>query len=193
MWTRFVLKPFWARVLVVSGVYAILNAVQWCARGFRGFGADPHQSWWFTLEFWSVYVAGIVISGLLAAAFTNNSHQAYTYALAGLDPAQRSAAVDASFRGPVPADAPVRDAAIRVAWRRLGTALFWRQLWLVLLGLAVLAVGGSLARGFLFGTWPSSGWSTHDWISSAVVVGFTVAAWYVPRSVKNRLQMLGQT
>jgi hypothetical protein len=94
MWTRIVLKPFWARTLVMSGVGAVVNAVYW---GARGFAADPHESWLFTLV---GYLGGAVIFGLLVAAFTSNSHRAYTTALAGLDPARRSAAVDASFRRP---------------------------------------------------------------------------------------------
>ncbi len=70
-------------------------------------------------------VAGIVIFGLVVAALTGNSHRAYTYGLVRRDPAQRTAAVDASFRGPVPVDAPVRDAAIRITGRRLRLARFW--------------------------------------------------------------------
>jgi hypothetical protein len=191
MWTRIVLKPFWARALVTSGVGAILNAVDWSDRGFA---ADPYESWLFTL---AGHLAGAVIFGLLVAAFTTNSHHAYTHALASLDPTQRSAAVDASFRGPVPVDAPVREAAIRVGQRRLQSALFWRTIWLVLSGWGVLAivllVGEWLARG----TWPASGSNTHDWISRAVsfavILGLLIAAWYVPLNIKHRLQMLGQT
>jgi hypothetical protein len=108
METRIVLKPWWARASAWAGVYAILVAADWWTRGLA---PDPHQTWLFTL---AGHVASIVIFGLLAAAFTSNSHRAHTNAVAGLQPAQQSTAVDASFRGPVAVDAPVRDAAIRV-------------------------------------------------------------------------------
>jgi hypothetical protein len=116
----------------------------------HGLATDPHESWLSALA-WNV--AGILLFGLLVAAFTSNSHRAYAYALAGLDPAQRAAAVDASFRGPVPVDAPVRDAAIRVAGRRLQSARFWRVLWLVLLCLIILSAGRDWCRalGHLLG------------------------------------------
>ncbi len=175
MWTRIVLRPWWARALASAGVYAIYVAAYWWARGLA---ADPYQL--------AKHVASIVIFGLLVAAFTSNSHQAYTNALAGLDPAQRSAAVDASFRGPVPVDVPVRDAAIWVAGRRLQSARIWRVMWLVLLCLGVLSfvlawIGrgslGKLMTGIIF----------------AVILCLTVAAWYVSLSVKHRLQTLRQT
>jgi hypothetical protein len=171
------LKPWRARALASAGVYAILVAAGWCARGLA---ADPHESWSFTL---GGHVANIVIFGLLVAAFTSNSHLAYTNAFAGLDPAQRSAAVDASFRGPVPVDAPVRDAAIRVAGRRLYSTRSWR----VVLGLLVFAAGVGLALG----TWPS-GWDPDGWINFAVILGISVAGTYGSLSAKHRLQTLRQ-
>lgn len=191
MWTRFVLKPFWVRGSASAGVYAAFKALDWSVRGLA---VDPHESWLVPL---AGYVAGSVIVGFLAAVFTDNSHRTFVYTLAGLDHAQRSAAVDASFRGPVPVDAAVRDAAIRVAQRRLRSVLSWRALWLVLFCLAVLSAGARQARAVIFGTRPPSGWNTHDWISLAVglavVLCFTVAAWYVSLSVKHRLQTLSQT
>jgi hypothetical protein len=151
----------------------------------HGLATDPHESWLSALA-WNV--AGILLFGLLVAAFTSNSHRAYAYALAGLDPAQRAAAVDASFRGPVPVDAPVRDAAIRVAGRRLQSARFWRVLWLVLLCLLILSAGAGLAQG----TWPSA-WEADDWFNFAVILFFTVAAWHASLSARDCLQILRQT
>jgi hypothetical protein len=136
MWIRIVLKPWWARAFASAGVYAILVAAGWCAHGLA---ADPHESWWFTL---AGHGTSIVILGLLVAAFTGNSHRVYANALAGLDSAQRSAAIDASFRGPIPVDVRVRDAAIRVAGRRLQTARLWRTP-----GLLLLCLGGHFAGG----------------------------------------------
>jgi hypothetical protein len=190
MWARIVLKPWWARALAVAGVDTVLEAVYWCAGWIGGYhlADNPQNTYHNVLLTFAVQAAGVVIFGLLVAASTLNSHQAYTNALAGLDPAQRSAAIDASFRGPVPVDAPVRDAAIRVAWRRLYVARFWRVMWLVLLGLILLAADVGLALG----TWPSY-WGPDDWVNFAVIPGFTIAAWYVSLSVKHRLQTLGQT
>jgi hypothetical protein len=186
MWTRILLKPFWVRALASAGVLAIVEVADWCARGLP---ADPHESslsWLFTLV---GRVVALAIFGVLVAAFTSTSNGILTNALTGLDPAQRSAAVAASFRGPVPVDAPVRDAAIRVAWRRLQSARFWRVLWLVLLGLGTLSW---LMPRFVWkqGT---PGWDIDDWINFAIVLCFTVAAWYVSLSVKHRLQTLGPT
>src|ERR1700739_3091181 len=90
VWTRIVLKPWWGRAIMSAGVNAILAAPGWCAHGLA---TDPHES---SLSALAWNVAGILLFGLLVAAFTSNSHRAYAYALAGLDPAQRAAAGDAS-------------------------------------------------------------------------------------------------
>lgn len=176
MWTRIMLKPWWARALAAAGVYAIGVAAVWCAHGLA---ASPHQAWLSTPAGQAV---SIVFVGLLVAALTSSSHNACTNALAGLDPAQRSAAIDASFRGPVPVDAPVRDAATRIAGRRLYSARSWR----VMLVLIVLTACVPLARG----AWPS--WGPEGWLYFAVILGFTVAAWYEWLSSKHRLQTLRQ-
>jgi Protein of unknown function (DUF2510) len=188
MWIRIVLKPWWVRALVLAGVYALFDAVYDCANWLGGYhiADDPYHNV-FTL---AGHVAGIAIFGLLVAAFTSNSHLAYTYALAGLDPAQRSAAVDASFRGPVPTDAPIRDAAIRVAGRRLQSARLWRVLWLVVL---ICAHVFSPVWEFVWKTGTYDDLHPGDWISFALVLCLTVAAWYVSISAKHRLQMLRQT
>ena len=187
MWTRILLKPWWARTLAVAGVDAVLGAVDWCARWLGGDQlADDHYHNVYTL---AVQVAAILIFGLVVAGCTGNSHLAYSTALAGLDPVQRSAAVDASFRGPVPVDARVRDAAIRVALRRLCVARFWRVMWLVLLGLWVPLVAVVLVRGET----RSLNLHLEDGINFAVLLYLTVAAWHVSLSVKHRLQTLGQT
>jgi hypothetical protein len=186
MWTRIVLKPWWARALAWAGVYAILNTAGWCADGLA---AGAYQSWFSTLAW---HVASIVIFGLVVAAFTSNAHRAYTNALACLDPAQRSAAIDASFRGPFPVDAPVRDAAIRVGQLRLESARFWRVMWLVLLcwvvgWQALFAIGPHFWNRF----WNE--WDPDHLTGFAVCLFATVAAWYVSLSVMHRLQTLRRT
>ncbi len=177
MWPRIVLMPWWARALAAAGGYALVVALSWCEHGLAG---DPQQSWSFTL---TSHVANVVIFGLVVAAFTSAAHSAYAYALAGLDSAHRSAAINASFRGPVPVDASVRDAAIRIAWRRLQSARSWR----VLLGLLVLFEGLALALG----KWPS-GWDLEDWIDFAAFLVIAVGAWFLSQSLKHRIQMLRQ-
>jgi hypothetical protein len=177
MWTRIVLKPWWARTFASAGVYAVFVAAGWCARWLAG---DPYQD---VLLTFAVHIASIPIFGLLVAACTSDSHKAYTNALDRLDSRHRSTAIDASFRGPVPVDVPVRDAALRVGQRRLSSARFWRVMWLALLCLGVFE------DVFLKGT---SDWDPLDWINFPVVLGFTVTAWYVSLSVKHRLQTLTQ-
>ncbi|MGO9506971.1 MAG: hypothetical protein ACLPXZ_06350 [Mycobacterium sp.] len=174
MWTRILLKPWWVRAQVSAGVFAVVVAAGWCARGLP---PDPHESWLFTL---AKHTASIVIFGLLAAAFTSNLHNVFTNALAGLDPAQRSAAVDASLRGPVPEDARVRDAAIRVAGCRIYSARSWR----VMLVLIIVVAAVPLAAG----AWPS--WDPQDWIYAAAILGATAAAWYEWLSARRRIQTL---
>lgn len=177
VWTRILLMPWWARASVTAGVNAILLIPAWL---IHGLGRDQHESWLYALM---VQVGGIVIFGLLVAALTHNSHQAYTNALAGLDPAQRSAALHASFHGSVPVDVRVRDAVIRVNWRRLHVARFWRVFWLVPLVLVAL-VGPQGMR---------SDFDAADWFNFAVVLGFAVGAWSVSIAVKRSLEKLGQT
>jgi hypothetical protein len=180
MWTRLLLKPWWARALASAGVSAVLVALGWCARWMA---SDLYPDVLSTL---AMHVASIVVFGLLVAVCTTSSHRAYFIDLAGLDPVRRSAAVDASFRGPVPADASVRDVAIRVTQRRLKRAKFWRVFWLVLFCLAVATDVLGLVRS---GTAPKA----DDLMWDAVYLGLTVAAWYVSVSVKHRLQLLRQT
>jgi hypothetical protein len=191
MWTRIVLKPWWARALISAGVCAIFVAADWRAHGWA---ADPHESWLFTLV---GHVEGIVFFGLLVAAFTSNSHQGYTNVLYGLDPARRSAAIDASFRGPVPADAPVRVAAIRVAGRRLQSARFWRAIWLMLSCVAVISLLAHIvntAALLAHDPWKpgTDNWQAGTCFTLTIILCFAVA-WYVSLDVKHRLQALGQT
>jgi len=177
MWTRFLLLPWWTRALLTAGVYAIQVTADWLA-------ADLPQNFLSQL-LWDAAI--MVIFGLVVAANTANSHRIYADALAGLDPAQRSVAVRASFRGPVPADGFVRVAAIRISERRLYLARFWRVMWLVVvcLGLGFFALGR-----YLNGT---SGWQADDWIGEAIVLCVAVTAWYVFLRIGPRLQTLRYT
>ncbi len=185
MWTQILRKPFWARVFIVAGCNAILGAVMKCADWLGGHHADNPYHDVYAL---ACYVVGNLIFGLLVAAFTSNSNQAFARALWGLNPAQRSAAVDATFRGPVPDDAPVLDAAIRVAGQRLNLARFWRTIWLVFVGLPVLVAGAQLALG----TYQPTNSEPSDWIFLALLLYFMVSACYVSISLKHRVEMLRQ-
>lgn len=129
-------------------------------------------------------IAGLVTVGVLVAAFTEASHRITTNAFAGLGPAQRTMAIRASWRGPVPDDAGVRAAATWVAQRRLGSARAWRVIWLVLLGFSLLGLASSMARGER----TNSGWI----IGAAELLVVTLAIWYVPVGTKRRLQRLEQ-
>jgi len=91
-------------------------------------------------------------------------------------------------------DAPVRNAAIRVAVRRLQSARFWRVIWLVLVGLTAFANGVGLALGTI--RLSPVHWNVDDLASLAfifaVFVGIPVAVCYASLRAKHRLQMLGQ-
>lgn len=182
MWTRILLMPWWARALIAGGLDAVLMAVNYCADWL--FSA-LHQDSSSTLMQDAI---SIVIFGLLVAVLTRNSHKAYTRALAGLDPAQRSEALDASFRGLVPADAATREAAIRVTRRRVVVAGFWRVLWLVLscMGIAALVLEMTRATG-------REGPDPDDWISLALSSAATLMSWNVSIRAKRYLQILDCT
>jgi hypothetical protein len=180
MWTRLLLQPWWVRALVSAAVFAGLVALGWCARWLAG-DLYPHA-----LSTLAEHVASIVVFGLLVAVATTSSHKAYWIDLADLDPARRSAAVDASFGGSVPADASVREAAIRVTQRRLTRVRFWRVFWPVLLCLNVAIDVFGLMR---WGTSPKA----DDLMEDGVYLCLAVAAWYVSVRAQRRLQLLGQT
>jgi hypothetical protein len=182
MWTRFVLKPWWARTLAGACGYGVIDALDWYARGLA---ADPHEPWLLMLAW---HVAGIVAFGLLLALLTDSSHIVCTTALDGLDSQQRSAAIHASFRGPAPAERAVRDAAMRIAGRKAYSTRFWTSNCRALLVLIILFAGLGLALG----TWPS-GWDGDDWTWGAAILSATVASWCVSTSAKRRLQILSQT
>jgi hypothetical protein len=182
MWIRFVLKPWWARALIAAFGCGIVRTASWCLRGLL---LDSHGRSSFAI---AGSVAAVVILGLLLAAVTIRSHAAYTEALAGLDSSQRSAAVGASLRGPVPADPRVRDAAIRVAERVASSAHAWRRRYLILLALVVLGVGLRLAMD----GWPIR-WDQDDWILGALFIGAAAVSWWRSISARNRLQVLRST
>lgn len=187
MWTRMLLQPWWVRGLAVAGVFAVLGIVSWCANWMAG------DAKWPGLPAFAGQVVGFAIFSLLVAACTGSSHRAFTYSLAGLDPAQRSATVHASFGGAVPVDARVRDAAIRVTERRLRLARFWRVIWLIPVGSYVLSLVIWMLRSQVRFWSQASGFSAGDWFTFAVVLCFTVAAWHAAISAKHRLQTLRQT
>jgi hypothetical protein len=176
MWTRLLLKPWWVRALAPAGVLALVVVEGLCAHGLAAY---PHRSWLVAL---AERVAVIVIVSLLLAASTVNSHRAYTNAVAGLDSEQRSAAIAASVRGAVPADAPVRDAAIRIARARRVSAVRWRPWLTAWLGLAALDL--------VLSRWLTGEKSSTDWTDLVVILCFAAGAWYVSLSVERRLKAL---
>jgi hypothetical protein len=187
MWTQFLRKPFWARVFIAAGFNAFLGIVTMCADWLGGHPpVDPYNVYRL-----AGHVVGLMLVGLLVAALTGNSNLVYTRALWGLNPAQRSAAVDATFGGPVPDDASVLYAAIRVAAHRLNLARFWRTLFLVLIGANVLAVGVGLALGTIRPT-ISTNSLPSEWISLALFLYVFVSVCYVSISVQHRLEVLRQ-
>jgi hypothetical protein len=182
MWIRFVLKPWWARALIAAFGCGVVRTASWYVRGLL---MVSHGRSSFTI---AGSVAAVMILGLLLAAATVRAHAAYTKALAGLDSSQRSAAVGASLRGPVPADPRVRDAAIRIDERVVSSAHKWQKIYLILLALVVLAAGARLAMD----GWPIR-WGSDDSISAAFFTGATAVNWWRSIIAKNRLQVLSST
>jgi hypothetical protein len=182
MWTRFVLKPWWARTFAGASGYGIVDAADWCACGLP---ADPHEPLLLTLAW---HVAGVVTFGLLLAMCTDSSHIVCTTALDGLNSQQRSEAIDASLRGPAPSDPAVRDAAIRIAGRKVYSTRFWASNCRALLVLMVLVAGLGLALG----SWPSD-WDHDDWMWGTAVLCVMLMSWYFSVGAQRRLQMLKQT
>jgi hypothetical protein len=184
MWIRITLQPWWARALIWSLIAAVVFAVAVCVRWLAGVGyAD---SW----EAIARLGAGAVIFGLVAATTTRGRHKAYISALDGLSSRDRSAAIDASSHGSAPADARVRDAAIRVGEIRLAGAHRWKRIWLFLMFLAVLSLVLNAVGPFLEG----GSWTPTDPASAAIVAALclcaTVSAWYRSRRVSHRIKML---
>jgi hypothetical protein len=182
MWIRFVLKPWWTRALIAAFGCGVVRTASWYVRGLL---MVSHGRSSFTI---AGSVAAVMILGLLLAAATVRAHAAYTKALAGLDSSQRSAAVGASLRGPVPADPRVRDAAIRIDERVVSSAHKWQKIYLILLALVVLAAGARLAMD----GWPIR-WGSDDSISAAFFTGATAVNWWRSIIAKNRLQVLSST
>jgi hypothetical protein len=174
MWTRIALMSWWARALTAASPLAVVVAAGWCARGLAD---DPPESWQLTL---AKHVASIAIFGLFAAACTTNLHKDVTNALVGLDAAQRTTAIDASLRGPVPEDARVRDAAIKVAGCRIYSSRSWRIIFIFI----VLGAGVAVATD----AWQS--WHLRDWINAAAVLGVTATAWHECVSAQRRINTL---
>jgi hypothetical protein len=174
MWTRFLLKPWRVRALMSAAVYAVVVTADWCARGLP---PDPQRTWLYTI---ADHATSIVFAGLVVAALTEGAHSAYANAIAGLDPAQRWAAVDAALGGPAPVDAPVRSGALRLAALRLQSAQTTRVWLMVLLGITSLGV---------LITWPS--WRLGEWIFFTAIFCFTAAAWHASLNVEHRLRAGG--
>jgi hypothetical protein len=177
MWTRFLLKPWWVRAWASAGVYAAIVTADWCARGLP---PDPHRSWLYTI---TDHAASIVFAGFVVVTVTDTAHRAYANALAGLDPAQRWAAVDSALGGPMPVDAPVRNAAMRLARLRVQSAQTSRAWLMVLLGMTFLSA---------LVIWPS-GRKTAEWVYFLAIPCFVAAAWRASLSVERRLQTLTWT
>jgi hypothetical protein len=179
MWTRFVLKPWWARTLAGACGCGSIDAAAWYAHGLA---ADGHEPWLLTLGW---HLAGMVTFGLLLGLCTDSSHIVCSTALDGLNSQQRSAAIDASLRGPAPADPAVRDAASRLAERRAYSTRFWMSSGRALLVLMALMAG----LGLSLGTWPP-GWDHENRMWGAAFLSIMAAGWYISVGANRRLQML---
>ena len=101
---RTLLQPFWLRAIVAACPLAVALTVVFVMIGDRGY-------WRWEL---GLSGAAVLLAGLMGAGLTQPEHRAYTEAMDELPAEERSAAVIAIWRGPVPEDVRVRAAAIRV-------------------------------------------------------------------------------
>ena len=116
MLIRMMLKPWWARVVAWACVLAAVIAVIECGSWLAG---QPVQNPWRTIA--TISALAVPFAVVMAAA-TDPVHRAYTKALEGLPSRDGSAAIVAIWRGPIPTDPRVRDAAIRVGEIRIDEA-----------------------------------------------------------------------
>ncbi len=188
MWTRFLVMSFWTRVAIAAGIDAMIDGVRLFSSWLGGYHLASAPQLIDHNLFHTIISQGIgyVLAGLMVAAFTNNSHEIYTYTLRGLDSQQRSTAIEAAIRGPVPTDVYVRSAAIGVARRRLQCVGFWKTIWLVALCLNALALALGLTDGW-------QGFDLEGWAWSVLVPCFAAAAWYVSKSAEQRFRLLSWT
>jgi hypothetical protein len=183
---RLMLKPWWVRALpgfsVVAVAYAVTAGVRWLA-------GEPPTHPWRTI---AAATAAAAIVGLVAAATTHRRHQAYTKTLDGVPAPERSAAIDASWHGPIPADARVRDAAIRVGEIRVAAAQRAKRIWLYLTAFLGLAVALDVGSKYLF-----EPVSNRDLPFSGTLIALTscaaVLAFYTSRRTQHRLEVLKRT
>lgn len=178
MWTRILLQPWWSRALV----WAFLAAVLFPILGLLLAGqANPHP--WRAVV---VTAAVAVFVGVVAAATTHRSHQAYANVLNELESPHRSAAIDASRTGPVPTDAGVRDTAIRLGELHLRAAQRGKRIWLIVACFFGLALTSETLWGDPF--------PPRQKLFYLIVVALALCAmgwaWYSSRRVQHRLEML---
>jgi hypothetical protein len=185
MWLRIMLTPWWARALpwslVVVGAFAAMACVRWLA------GEPFHPG--RTIP---VAAALAVFVGLVAAAITHRRHTAYVTALEGFASPDRSAVIETSWRGTVPADARVRAAAIRVGAIRLAAAQRSTRLTLRVAVVLALALALDLGSKYLF-----EPVSHRDLPFLGTMIALTAcaaaSAWCTARGTQRRLALLRNT
>jgi hypothetical protein len=186
LWTGLMFKPWWARALPwffgVAGAFAVIAGIRWLT-GESSF--HPSRTI-------AVGAAVAVFVGLVAAAATHRRHRAYTKALDGLPPPDRSVAIDASWHGPVPAGARVRDAAIRIGEIRVAAAQRSKRIWLYVTVFLGLAVALDVGSKYLF-----EPVSNRDLPFYGTLIALTtcaaVSACYASRRTQHRLVVLKRT
>jgi hypothetical protein len=173
MWIRVLLQSWWVRT-----VYLAL----WCVAGAFGMIALFRYQDGISPDPFSLPVPGIVIiavacvglAGLLAAVFEQQRNRYHQVLQATTTPAERSQAIAAVWRGPVPDNPRVRDAAGQLAWLQLsGYRKNRKASWIIYPLVVVTWLLGGLDE-----------WSEHDYrraIVSAVFAGLFLVlfAWLV--------------
>ncbi|MEZ0364894.1 hypothetical protein ACAG26_14485 [Mycobacterium sp. pUA109] len=174
---RVSLWPWWARFVILACL---------CAAGLSllaAFGSVGGS--------WSQAAPGIALVslavGAVGTAASQRGHRAYTDAVDGLSAADRSAALTALLRGPLPTAPAVRAATTRVGKVYLDAAeRSWSMIVvtapILILLFAVVAVAEVQAGE------PTA--AAPYGVLALLIAAGTAWSWYMPRQVRRRLDLL---
>ena len=165
---RILLQPFWLRAVLAACPLAVAMTMVFVMIGDAG-------SWPWEL---GLNGAAVLLAGFIGAGLTQHAHWAYTEAVDELPAEQQSAAVIAIWRGPVPANARVRKAAMRVAQLYLAKS---RRKNHVAIGFLVLLHCMRIATTHAYGALACT---------VCAVVAIVALIRYTSRRIERRIEML---
>ena len=160
--------PRWVHRVVSGGLFAVFMTVF--------FGVQDDSSWVTALI--GGVVSGVVF-GLIMGSWSHRTARGTHAVIGALTPGERRRAARASWRGPVPAEPAVRDAAVRMIDHQLTLYLPLRALTLVV-GVLMLALYVAVAL-------TSSPWW---WAVAALWAGMITLSLLAPRRLRQRRDQL---